>query len=1068
MKDMGVTDLERTSSISCGTCGKEIPRGETLRVSTAPGLPDDPALGAGVPLRFLPSRFDETGTAIDPGGASCPVLACPDCRAALPGPESVRLNEGSRPPLIQELERLEGVRARGNWTSVEADSLSAACRRLEHELNITTDWIADDLFTEPIAYSMAAGNLVVIADRLDRLAEQTQLTPRPDWAEGVDRLNQHHLAMSEVRKPLNRIRAAYERGDNPVELILAWKRLRRAAPRLTTVPDTIRGLEHRLATWLRADGRTHEELRRAIELLDHHRPLTELLARAEEHVRADWSQRERFRTVAALEREHESIDPAVDRIEAIESLAQRIQTSLDSGGLPPGIDWAARARELREVAADRRAAIERQIEGERALSKLERTLDEGAGLRQIETDYARARDLLGPLGSVLEARVRRRLEIERSTRHRRIAVIAVIGVMLAVTSAIFVWNRIEQSRRDTLISGVVTESDAAIAAGTPSIVAGIIENVLVAHPELTGDTRLTSLGVRAAKAVEDQDAAIEDACRRLQEAITALDEGGGLADARRTVTAISSEGIPRSDGEFEACLADANDRIEQTMNDRRDATVRAIAIPLDGATMAFEEIEANWPSLRRDRRFDARAWQEAADGLAEEIAVLDLALLDHAESLADLREWRRRVDELMERMEARRLDAVAEQKRLEMGLAAIRELNLPARSETEFRDRLKRVSIDNASLLQELSQFSEIERSLALAESAVPLAAWRDTYWLLVTPGFNSDANLQSRRGALDSLREYNRIHPAHPMRTELEDAVTLLDLDGGETRPRGENIATELRRSGLAGLSRLGTRLGWVYLRANVKGRTGYLLTTRDLRASAEDLPDGIRGVSVVGSPEASPVSMLLSNAIDGLAALEGVECGLELLDLLERVRLSDDVDPLLVLAILEEGWRIWERDFARLDREDPDGVRPWLRSLTRDFAGLMQHDWVKSASEDGQRMSRVREATEVIDASPRADRIRDRIRSRVAAVREALRPTTPVGVAAAGATPGSPRSVAWLDGVVVTEDVVTATLDPESGRIRLQAVSFNDAGEMMPVAGTPTGPLLLMRRQPATKDSP
>jgi hypothetical protein len=53
-------------------------------IAESPTLVGDPIVGSEEPLRFLPTRFDRQGRAIDPGGAVCMRLACPVCHLELP------------------------------------------------------------------------------------------------------------------------------------------------------------------------------------------------------------------------------------------------------------------------------------------------------------------------------------------------------------------------------------------------------------------------------------------------------------------------------------------------------------------------------------------------------------------------------------------------------------------------------------------------------------------------------------------------------------------------------------------------------------------------------------------------------------------------------------------------------------------------------------------------------------------------------------------------------------------------------------------------------------------------
>ena len=75
---------ELVRSVHCPHCWHAFSPSDSLFVAEDPRLLGDPVAGADEPLRFLPSRFDLTGAAIDPEGARCTRLACPRCRLELP------------------------------------------------------------------------------------------------------------------------------------------------------------------------------------------------------------------------------------------------------------------------------------------------------------------------------------------------------------------------------------------------------------------------------------------------------------------------------------------------------------------------------------------------------------------------------------------------------------------------------------------------------------------------------------------------------------------------------------------------------------------------------------------------------------------------------------------------------------------------------------------------------------------------------------------------------------------------------------------------------------------------
>jgi hypothetical protein len=71
-------------SIRCPACHAKFAASSRRSIAESAGLPEDPVLGGGEPLRFLPTRFDVAGRAIDPLGTACARHACPHCRVELP------------------------------------------------------------------------------------------------------------------------------------------------------------------------------------------------------------------------------------------------------------------------------------------------------------------------------------------------------------------------------------------------------------------------------------------------------------------------------------------------------------------------------------------------------------------------------------------------------------------------------------------------------------------------------------------------------------------------------------------------------------------------------------------------------------------------------------------------------------------------------------------------------------------------------------------------------------------------------------------------------------------------
>lgn len=70
--------------IKCPHCWEAFASEDILWVAAHPELLDDPRLGGAFHQRFLPTRFNAAGNAIDVRGTACQELACPRCHLSIP------------------------------------------------------------------------------------------------------------------------------------------------------------------------------------------------------------------------------------------------------------------------------------------------------------------------------------------------------------------------------------------------------------------------------------------------------------------------------------------------------------------------------------------------------------------------------------------------------------------------------------------------------------------------------------------------------------------------------------------------------------------------------------------------------------------------------------------------------------------------------------------------------------------------------------------------------------------------------------------------------------------------
>lgn len=77
-------DVKVRRRITCPHCWATFPTEDVHWLTEHEELRGDPMLGPDSPQRFLPTRFDVTGNAIDHRGMTCQGLACPQCHLSLP------------------------------------------------------------------------------------------------------------------------------------------------------------------------------------------------------------------------------------------------------------------------------------------------------------------------------------------------------------------------------------------------------------------------------------------------------------------------------------------------------------------------------------------------------------------------------------------------------------------------------------------------------------------------------------------------------------------------------------------------------------------------------------------------------------------------------------------------------------------------------------------------------------------------------------------------------------------------------------------------------------------------
>jgi|GEM_PF-71396 len=74
----------RAGALMCPVCWLEFDAGDLMHVAVHDSLRGDPMLGEDAPQRFLATRFNDRGQALDAFGLPCTEIACPHCRRIIP------------------------------------------------------------------------------------------------------------------------------------------------------------------------------------------------------------------------------------------------------------------------------------------------------------------------------------------------------------------------------------------------------------------------------------------------------------------------------------------------------------------------------------------------------------------------------------------------------------------------------------------------------------------------------------------------------------------------------------------------------------------------------------------------------------------------------------------------------------------------------------------------------------------------------------------------------------------------------------------------------------------------
>ena len=946
-----------------------------------------------------------------------------------------------------------------------AERLIEADRLVAHHIKVACEWIDHDLISEPIAYSESLGNLVELAGTVDRARSKfestgTLLPPSTIDLELADQLNAHYIKGSDVEPLLGRLRENCFLKTGPMEMMLCLRAIRRAFPRERRFHDEINDMEEVLATWIDSGDRNRDELADFIDFMSSYQPRTSRLRTVHEAVvdrrNRALAARVEKETLELLDRMAREEKPSSRSIKEALARISRLRSASVKEIDPRIRELETRLLEIAREEEDRKA---REIRARTAIAALERALDEKSGIRETENLYASARREAGSLEPDLEARARRRLEIEKSVRVRRVASVVVAVVALSVITGWWLLNEDRKESRRRILDDVVLASENAMESGDYEKIAGIVAGSSRSAAWLRDEPRVVTILNAARDAIRNRDEALARTCTGMSDIAAEVEAGDlDIASARLEITRFADE-APDSITEMAvACREESMDRVNRAAIRLTEAEEALMESELQAAEADRLRITAPWRDAGARLLLSTTAYENIESGLGELKSRIEERAADSPE-LTGLQPMRQRYQRLAEKI-LDDLDRLRQQRnRLAAGLDAVRRTFEPSRTESEFANRIRQVIAEHPATLEDIGRFSTFESTSRTATALVPLQAWRDRFSTLVLDAIDPEATTSVRTAGLGAADEFLAEHPGSMIDEEVTLVRDRLDLELRGDESLAVKIADDLRSLGLHNLRRVETMNGWVYARPSEDGRRWhYLSTIGDLAEPANALPFRPPVEIIPGArPVRSKSSLALEDGITRLRNASGFASSRILLEIIQEVRSSNDLDPLLNLTIQDLLWQAWRKNHRDLDPEGSKLVSKWLDRLRDEEREVILTDWVTTARRRRADPGRERDARILTRSSPDPDLIATRIDRRGREIAAALEPVLPVGIVLPSPDPTSPRSVRWLDDVSYESDLVVPVQSGSS--VSLKPAILDSMGRVIPAPDLPREAILIFR---------
>ena len=758
--------------------------------------------------------------------------------------------------------------------------------------------------------------------------------------------------------------------------------------------------------------------------------------------------------VGLADRAHEAM-AAMD-VETLERLESEWSAAIEQGLEPPEHALSAIAAPFDHLASVRRAASANEAR-RRALDDLERALDEGRRLEEIERCAAAALEF-DDLPAGLAGRIAAVREREASRRNRGIAVAAVAAAALGIALVLAggrLWSVLD---RRSAAQSSTSELRRLIDEERSLDAAALARELLDDRASLVEDSPELAAAIELAIGAEREELARR---ARIDAALAASERE--LADDDLSAAEISAamETLRRSTAEAGDRERTRVEALEAEWSAKRRRRLDADVVEARRRHADFVETIGSIPDPDRGDSPEARRSALAA------LAALESDLADASRTFEHLEAERDRFREISQRVE-RRLERwrtiVEERERYEAALAALEDPNL---DEVAFHEAYRRLLSEHGAMLQADGVLESHERGERSARAALAIAHWREIVWpaaaVLGEPGDDgSPRSLEAAGRLADQLEDHLDRHPGSPyeqVATTLRDRCMHLSALATEADTAAEWIRGRFEASGLTDLWVLPLREGVMYGRGFRDGRIqGAVPSMVELEQSLESLAAPlIPDADVVGVPKPAASVDPIVATLDRIDAVMPSQAESELLMLFADVANRRFEDPGLQLHLL----RLVADVIADLDATSEAGVamRRWLERVRTDHPRAVRQDWLVAAQGGSARNRRdaARAAAAAMEAPPDAERLAAASAARAEAIRDALAVLAPSGVLSAPSSSGR-RSLSGRAATLPTFSVVV--FDPGSDRCRLESGRRTDDAVILPIPSPPPVPVQVFTR--------